>query len=425
MRHSGVKAALGSVLISAMAVTACSSNAPRSASSGTPAGSGNAARSAPTNTPVSIMVAVTLNNPALSTPEYVAGAQARANILNQSGGLNGHPIKIVVCDENADPNLTTACARQAASDKVIAVTGNILYPGPWPILAAANIPVIGAGASTPQELQSPVAFENVGNGIQDGEGLAVLFAEAGATKISAITCAAPAACFNTENAMNNALKVGGKPSGKVFTFPLSATDYTSVAAAAIASGANAIAVTGTSSSVPNIIKALRQQGFRGLIGTGQSELPQNVIAEMGAAAEGVLVSGRTLPPSAAPTVLDVANFLAAMKTYAPTDKIDDLSAEGWGNVGLIDAVSKEKHLTTITSSTLLQAFDTLNVAIPDGICPPFQVAGLTSPYPGEPRLLKVYAALSKVENGIITLLPSSNNGFVVPLDIMRQMNSGA
>ena len=49
---------------------------------------------------------------------------ASVDALNDSGGINGHPLKLEQCDSKGDPNTEVECAKKMVNDKVVATLGD-------------------------------------------------------------------------------------------------------------------------------------------------------------------------------------------------------------------------------------------------------------------------------------------------------------
>jgi len=58
-----------------------------------------------------------------NAPELWAAAKAFAAEQNAQGGIKGHPIQVLACNDKNQPNEATKCARQAISEKVAAMVG--------------------------------------------------------------------------------------------------------------------------------------------------------------------------------------------------------------------------------------------------------------------------------------------------------------
>src|ERR1700733_11110992 len=130
---------LGSVV-----ATACGSSSGSSGSS-----SGGSASAGP----VKVMVLGSLQSQALSAPGILYGVTAGADEINAAGGLGGHKVVVVSCNDQLDINQASACARQAVSDKVLASVGSLTIYGDAvvPILKAAGIPDVAPYPLSPLE----------------------------------------------------------------------------------------------------------------------------------------------------------------------------------------------------------------------------------------------------------------------------------
>jgi ABC-type branched-subunit amino acid transport system substrate-binding protein len=56
-------------------------------------------------------------------PGIFSAVQAAAATINDSGGINGHPIKVFTCNTQGTSNGELGCARQAISNQVVAMVG--------------------------------------------------------------------------------------------------------------------------------------------------------------------------------------------------------------------------------------------------------------------------------------------------------------
>ena len=83
----------------------------------------------PTGDPYTIYYLGTFAATDTGTPELPPTVKAVTKAVNEElGGIGGHPLKLVFCDENADPATGTACANQAIAAKPLAIGG---FPLVW------------------------------------------------------------------------------------------------------------------------------------------------------------------------------------------------------------------------------------------------------------------------------------------------------
>ena len=65
-----------------------------------------------------------LNGTITSFPEIPAADEAAAKQINAEGGLKGHPIQVITCNDQGNVNIDEQCAEKAVSDGVIAAVGS-------------------------------------------------------------------------------------------------------------------------------------------------------------------------------------------------------------------------------------------------------------------------------------------------------------
>jgi branched-chain amino acid transport system substrate-binding protein len=93
-------------------------------------------------------------------PETSEGAQAAVSWINANGGVQGHPLKLTVCDLLTTPASDQSCAASMASANPIAILGGAIDNGDPIVRAAAgaSIPYANVLGTSPQEVSSPYSF---------------------------------------------------------------------------------------------------------------------------------------------------------------------------------------------------------------------------------------------------------------------------
>ncbi|MER8261750.1 ABC transporter substrate-binding protein [Streptomyces albidoflavus] len=129
--------------------------------------------------PVTVMTWAPERTGATDKPGMPAMAEAIARWVNASGGLDGHELKVLTCDDGNDSEGAAACARRAVREDVVAVVGSYSQHGRSFLspLEAADIPYIGGYGVTGEEFTSPLSYPVnggqaallAGNGRQLGE----------------------------------------------------------------------------------------------------------------------------------------------------------------------------------------------------------------------------------------------------------------
>jgi ABC-type branched-subunit amino acid transport system substrate-binding protein len=160
-----------------------------SSSSSTAAGSTASGSSSPsagstahlTGSPIKILVDSTNGNALFNYPGTWGAAQAASRAINERGGINGHPLSIITCNNQGTPNGAAACAQQAVADKVVAYTG---FDSPnaynvFPVLKTAKIPSV-LYVTQPSDLQTALNYPINGGAVAQLYGVPFAAAKAGA-----------------------------------------------------------------------------------------------------------------------------------------------------------------------------------------------------------------------------------------------------
>jgi len=113
-----------------------------------------------TGEPVKVMTTAPVDTAAINTPEIITTAEAAVATINNSGGLGGHEVELIACNDGNDPNTAAECARQAVSEGAVAVVGGFTTNGTAivPIIEKAGIPWIGGPGLAAEELSSKFSF---------------------------------------------------------------------------------------------------------------------------------------------------------------------------------------------------------------------------------------------------------------------------
>jgi ABC-type branched-subunit amino acid transport system substrate-binding protein len=149
-------------------------------------GVGATASGAAAKSPIKLMVIYTSGASITSNAETLAGAQVAALAINKAGGIQGHQIRIVGCNDQGNSNIDAACARTAVSDHVFAEVGRSGFGGNVidPILTPHKIAMVGLHADFPIDYTANNSFPIEGGGVVEFMAQADELAHEGKTKIS-------------------------------------------------------------------------------------------------------------------------------------------------------------------------------------------------------------------------------------------------
>jgi ABC-type branched-subunit amino acid transport system substrate-binding protein len=377
-------------------VAGCSSSSGSSASGS--AGAGSAASTA-TGSPVKVMVLGSIQSSQLAVPGIQYGAQAGADALNAAGGLNGHKIDLIACNDQAEENIAAACARQAVSDKVIAVVGTLTLYGPavLPILAAAGIPDVAPYPITPIEATSPYSFPFEGGNTIEGRAVAQMIAMLKIKQVSQIVLN-NAPSEEQASDIKTALGKRGISVSKVVSVSTTTTDMSPVVATATAGNVGAIAYSAEPNQIAPTITAARQQGTKAPLVFTASVLTPDVIQPLGSAADGTYACG-SFPPLTATSVPGVSEFIADMSKYQPGKQLDDFGLNAWAGMQMLKLGLG--NATTVDAASLFKGLNAVN-GVPFLWIKNFSLQ--PNPDSSIARITNDEAFFAEVENGKLTLI---------------------
>ncbi|MFF3754583.1 ABC transporter substrate-binding protein [Streptomyces sp. NPDC002018] len=110
--------------------------------------------------PVTVMTWAPVGTNATNQPGMPAMAKAYARWVNAAGGIDGHSLRVLTCNENNDTAGAAACARRAVKEKAVAVVGSYSQHGRefMAPLEAASIPFLGGYGLTEEEFTSFLSY---------------------------------------------------------------------------------------------------------------------------------------------------------------------------------------------------------------------------------------------------------------------------
>jgi branched-chain amino acid transport system substrate-binding protein len=291
----------------AVAVTACGS-------SGTKANSGSSSNgSAATGTPIKIGALVGAQG--LGLQNLDKSVNAAASYFNAKGGIHGHPIEIVTCDDTGTPESETACANKFVSEKVSAAVARYATNETafLPALEAAGIPFVPNVALTGVGQKSTVVFANSAAALQ-GLALGAVYGKERGLNSSALIL------LGTSSA--SAVLAGVKPfyekAGVKFTSQLVApgtADLTAAVTSAIADQPASLSIFASAAVCTAALKAAQTLGYKGQIFSGGTCNSPEVFQQAGSAVEGAITIANGLLNTQSEA--DQKSYLDAMAKYAP------------------------------------------------------------------------------------------------------------
>lgn len=280
----------------AIAFAACSSNA---GTSGTPTGGATGNEIA-----IGIGVAQT-SNVALLGQEQVAGAKIAEKYFNDNGGINGTPIKLVFQDTAGDEaGAINAFQTLITQNKVVGIVGPTLSQqafGASPIADRAKVPVLGpsntakgipeigdfvARVSAPVSVVAPNSVK------------AALKLNPSIKKVAVFYAQNDAFSKSETEIFQQTVKDQQLDLATVQKFQTTDTDFQTQATAALNLKPDLIIVSGLAADGGNLVRQLRELGYKGTIIGGNGLNTSNLFSVCKQLCDGVLIAQAYNPEQA-------------------------------------------------------------------------------------------------------------------------------
>ncbi|BAY07809.1 ABC transporter substrate-binding protein [Calothrix sp. NIES-2098] len=268
------------------------------ASNSTNTGSNSQTQSANTSgaIPIGIAFAQT-SNVALLGQEQVAGAKIAEKYFNDKGGVNGTPIKLVFQDTSGDENgAINAFQTLINKDKVVGIVGPTLSQQAFsadPVADRAKVPVLGASntANKIPEIGDYVARVSAPVSIVAPNSVKAALKQNPNIKKVAVFFAQNDAFSKSETEIfQKTVKDQGLELVTVQKFQTSDTDFQSQATNAINLKPDLVIISGLAADGGNLVRQLRELGYKGLIVGGNGLNTSNILPVCKALCDGVLIA---------------------------------------------------------------------------------------------------------------------------------------
>jgi len=285
--------------------------------------------------PVKIGVIAELSGSGVTFPEIPPSAIAAASSINKRGGINGRPVKIIVCDDQGNPNVAAQCGHEMATDGTVAVTGNSDVGSSFvPILASADVPWLTATPNSSTEQTSPNSFPLGAGDVATFSAAGALCAKLGSKKIG-VGVYDTAGATDLVPFLYKAIAPFGLTKADTVTvpIPLTAVDLSSYAASLAAQGATCVVPLLPASQEIAMAQAIDQSNpsvkvvfFGGVVAHSQVQTLGNVSN---------IYDSFDVPAPTSVRSAGIPQYNKDMQTYAPHALRDTNSISVWGAVRLV------------------------------------------------------------------------------------------
>jgi len=305
-----------------------------------------------------------------------AAVRAWVQDANSRGGLNGHPIKLVMVDDGGDPNRSVALARRMIEqDGVLAFLGTFApttLQALVPLLEEKQVPVISTCGCSPAEDSSEMVFP-IGPSGDTGQSWAQItpmlkgnVAPEKLQKVGLIYCREVPSCPHIRELIRSYQGPAGFKLVWEAQASIAAPDFTAEMISARNAGVEALTMVMDNSSVVRIERSAKQQGYAPQFVNQQSGHEDRVIKDGRDDVEGHLTAATTLPWDSHPKMAD---FRAAMDKYQPNEV-----KGSWGAQAYVSGLLLEKMARSFspkpTSADVLNGLWSLRGETVDGRLPP-------------------------------------------------------
>jgi ABC-type branched-subunit amino acid transport system substrate-binding protein len=304
------------------------------------------------NAPIKIMVLGSIQSAALSEPGIVWGATAGVDALNAAGGLDGHQIKIITCNDQLEVNIAEQCARTAVKDKVVAAVGSLTIYGDSvvPILAKAGIPDIAPFPISASEEGNADSYPIQGGNLMEARGMAQIMAMNKVTGVNQIEVDSVAGVQGAGQ-VDAALSARGIQSLNTQYVAATVDDMSSAVFAAANNGAGGVITQLAPPQVVPTIEAESQANSGQIYAFTTTILTPAELQQAGAAANGVWAAG-SFPATSDTSIPAIAAYTAAMNKYENGDALDDFSLNSWCGIQFLKLMAPSLKGKAITPASL-------------------------------------------------------------------------
>ena len=308
---------------------------------------------------------------ALTLPE-IHGAKAWVSDINARGGLNGHPVRLIIHDDGGDPSKALSLAKKLVEqDKVQAFFGTrapFTEQAYSSYLEEKQIPIVGACSCSPVFDTSPMVFQPASGGPKGGPWfhLGQLVTLTKARNVSLFYCREAPICNQVAQSMKAQQDAIGIKLVHEAQVSVAQPDYTAEVIAGRNAGAEAVVSINDNASTIRILRTMRRQGWDAVLSTQVSAHDERFIKDGGADVEGTVVSSGVAPWSTSPKVAD---YTTALRRYVPGGVLSDVGTIIWAGGKLLEKIAS-RFGAQVTNTDILEGLYSLRQETLGGIIAP-------------------------------------------------------
>jgi ABC-type branched-subunit amino acid transport system substrate-binding protein len=288
------------------------------------------------------------------------GLKAALDEVNEKGGVGGRKIILKSLDDAYEPEKCVECTgKLIEEEKVFALAGYVGTPTTKvavPIVQESKVPLIGAftGAMLLRDPVQRYVFNIRASYDDETESLVQYLTSQGVKKIAVFyqnDSFGQAGLSGVEKALaKRKMSMAGKGS-----FERNTLAVKTGLVAVMTAEPDAIIMVGPYKPTAEFVRQAHAAGLKSSLATISFVGTENLIADLGADSEGLLIS-QVVPPPSDPAIRLTREYLAALKKSAPSASPSYVSYEGYVN-GRSLIVALEKAGPSLTREKLVEALD--------------------------------------------------------------------
>lgn len=330
MSQSGARVLALAAAVAALALGACSSSGDSgtgSAAPSQPVGSSTTAgtssqgsgpeTSAATGEPISLGFVNQEKGATVTFTDQRVAAEAAVKLVNERGGINGRPLKLVECATDGSPESSQACANKMVQAKVAIVQSGTDFgdTASIPILTAANIVYVPTLPFQPAHFSTSGVFTFFGGSPAETSAEVQTVLAHGSKKVAMLVLNVPPAISTAKELIQAPLKAQGVEVD-IVTFDSTTADFVPTLTAATQKHPDEMIVFTSGPQCGQVMQAFGSLGVHLPVQYPSDCLNKDYLAVGGAGAEGALFMMETLLPSIHEDDAGVSLYRDAMKRFA-------------------------------------------------------------------------------------------------------------
>lgn len=294
--------------------------------------------------------------------------QAWAKAVNARGGINGHPVQLLVGDHGGNEARALSIARDFVENKgAIALSMNANGTGLGDYAKSKSVPIIGSILTGGTWNSNPMLFPPYGAELNTSWSAATLIKRAGMTKVASVFCAESPDCESGAARFARAVQEAGLKLVSQQRFSVTQPDYTAECIQMQRAGAQAVYPTGDTASMIRMARSCSRQGYKPVWVAPTMDDTVASIPEF----EGAIAVNSTFPWFLRSGNAGIEEYAAAIAKYAPSRLTtgNTFMSAAWVSAKLFEKAAEDVS-DTPTSQDILNALWAMKGETLGGLLPP-------------------------------------------------------